>query len=120
MPIYAPNAPRPTIGPANTTVQDITSDFITVKDDLVALSQRASEADETNLEAQYRAALVLSSKMKRSVEKMLSTLNNLESSIRIERDTYKDKKKKTRSILMVSQPQYPTDKQAPLFGHSST
>jgi len=105
MPIYATKDPRPTIGPSNTTVQDITSDFITVKDDLVALSQRASEADETNLEAQYRAALVLSGKMKRSIEKMLSTLNNLESSIRMERDSYKDKKKKVRSVLTVLQPQ---------------
>lgn len=120
MPIYAPNTPRPTIGAANTTVQDLLGDFVAVKNALVSLSHRASEADETNLEAQYKATLKLSKDMRKKLEAMLQTLNNLDSSTRIERDLHKDKKKKIRSLTTVLQPQYQTDKQAPLFGHSST
>lgn len=99
MPLYRPEGPRPIVDGSNTTVQDLADDYLAFRDPLVRVSDRAKSADETHIEAEYRALLLLADKYATALEEAAKRVRkDFCNSIRRQRDAYKAQRKASRDI----------------------
>lgn len=102
--LFRPDGPRPVVDGSNTTVQDLTDDFLAIRDALVRISDRCKSADETQIEAEYRAVLLLSSKAADAYEAAAKRLRkDFSNTVRAERDKWKQDRR-DRRITRVLQP----------------
>lgn len=98
MPLLRPDGPRPIVDGSNTTIQDYTDDLIALRDIIVRLSDRAKSADETQMEAEYRALLLLNERFRETLERAQKTSRNFDHSIRVERDKWKRDRRDRRVV----------------------
>ena len=89
MPLYRPDGPRPIVDKTNTTVMDLTEDF-------VAISNRARSVDETLSPAEYTALHTL-------VRKMFKTLRNFDDSVAAEAQRNRPARKSRKYTKVVQQ-----------------
>lgn len=90
MRIWQPDGPRPIVDATNTTVEDLTSDFLAAKDALVRLSKRAQSADASEMESEYRATLKLAEDLAKSYESAIKRIRwDFANTVRKVRDSKK-------------------------------
>lgn len=87
---------------SNTTVQDLADDYLSFREPLVKVSDRAKSADETHIEAEYRALLLLAEKYASALEAAAKRVRKeFCNSVRQQRDAYKASRKASRDIANI-------------------